>query len=64
MQKIFVIVEDRYPSDEDGNYHKVNEFIKDKGTVISVTAQEVAGDNGNRGRWLVVADDGKGLELR
>ena len=35
--------------------------MKDTGFIVSVTAQRVSGD-GNRGRFLVVADDGKGSE--
>lgn len=61
MQKIFIIREDKRPEDDDGNFSRVNDFMKDTGFIVSVTAQRVSGD-GNRGRFLVVADDGKGSE--
>jgi len=62
MQKIFIILEDRYTDDQEGNFSNVNEFMKDKGFIVNVYPQEVAGGDHNRGRWLVVADDGLGDE--
>ena len=66
MQKIFIVKEDKYEDDEDGNFSRVNDFMGDTGFVVSVTPQYVArgGDagGGERGRWLVVADDGQGSD--
>lgn len=66
MQRIFIVKEDKYKEDEDGNFSRVNDFMKDTGFVVSVTPQNVSrgGDAGgdSRGRWLVVADDGKGSD--
>lgn len=60
MQKIFIVNSDTWgDSDEDGNFEIVNEFIEESGVIISVTPQSMGGDSTSRGRWLVVADDGK-----
>lgn len=62
MQKIFVVESDGSLSD---SLKKINEFIEVyNGKIISVTPQVVSsGGNGSylRGKWLVVADDGKDL---
>ena len=58
MQKIFIVRD---------NVDEVNEFIKDSGKIISVTSQYVsAGTPQNRssegiikGKWIVVAENGK-----
>ena len=72
MQKIFIVKEVCNAIDENGNYSRVNEFIGNTGTIISVTAFEMASSaggeshqNNNRisGRCLVVADDGKGQDV-
>jgi|AntAceMinimDraft_18_1070375.scaffolds.fasta_scaffold28010_7 hypothetical protein len=66
MQKIFIVNQELISdSDNDGNHEIVNDFIKDGGKIISVTSQIVARGNngGERGRWLVAADDGKGIQL-
>ena len=64
MQKIFIVKEDKYEDDEDGNFSRVNDFMGDTGFVVSVTPQYVSRGGGTggaeRGRWLVVADDGQG----
>jgi len=68
MQRIFIVKEVINARDESGNFSKVNEFIGNTGTIVSVTAfgmtSSVGGDsnaNNDRiaGRCLVVADDGK-----
>ena len=58
MQKIFIVGQEPISRNEKGNNFHVNEFIGAKGKIISVTTQHVSG-NDQRGRWLVVADDGK-----
>ena len=73
MQKIFIVtsnvnndhLKEKF-QDLAGHFSLVNKFIKDSGTIVSVTPQNVSADedSGNlRGRWLVVADDGKGIQL-
>ena len=63
MQKIFIVTQEPGNQDENGNLSRVNEFIRDGGHIISVSAQDVAmggqSPSSQRGRWLVVADDGK-----
>ena len=66
MQKIFIVHSD-YRSEDDGSYDKVNDFIGETGFIVGVYPQEVAeGGEGTylRGRWLVVADDGKKNEVK
>ena len=65
MQKIFIITSelDDDPG-HDGNSGNVNIFMGEDGKIISVTPQSMGGDNENRGRWLVVADDGKGENIK
>jgi hypothetical protein len=67
MQKIFIVMQDATAKPEEiGNFAKVNEFIREGGKIISVTAQNIAaagqGSSPQRGRWLVVAEDG-GIKL-
>ena len=61
MQKIFIVKQDPESKNEEGNFYEVNEFIKNGGHIISVTAQHVhsgvQSTFSSRGRWLVVADD-------
>jgi len=62
MQKIFIVHSDSDPGIADkGGYTRVNEFMGETGFIISINPQKVAsGDEDIRGRWLVVADNGKG----
>ena len=61
MQRIFIVHSDYSPSSDDkGSYERVNNFIGETGFIVSVNTQSVAsGDDDIRGRWLVVADNGK-----
>ena len=62
MQKIFIVIQEFKSEDKNGNLSRVNEFIRDGGHIISVTHQHVAvgaESTIQRGRWLVVADDGR-----
>jgi hypothetical protein len=60
MQKIFMVKE------SDKEVEKVNIFIGSRGKIISVTANYVTGSDTARvpGRWLIVADDGKDINLK
>lgn len=64
MQKIFIVWDTRITEPDEGNFQRVNDFMGNTGFVVSVSAQNVHGGTGDnsgfRGRWLVVADDGKG----
>jgi len=71
MQKIFIITQNTIPfnnKDESaekyyGNFSRVNEFIGEKGKIISVTPQHTSNTTGQMGRWVVVADNGKSLTI-
>jgi hypothetical protein len=65
MQKIFIVWDVRITENDEGNFQRVNDFMGKTGFVVSVTEQQVSAgqtenSDGFRGRWLVVADDGKG----
>lgn len=55
MQKIYMV---EYSSDT----KKINEFMGATGKIISVTPQKV-GEEGTRGKFIIVADDGNGETL-
>jgi len=59
MQRLFIIKE------SGGEISQVENFIGKTGKIVSVTAQHVSTAVSSRaaGRWLVVADDGKGENL-
>lgn len=56
MQRLFIIREGGEGMEQ------VHEFIDTKGKIISVNRNSIATGTANRmaGRWLIVADDGKG----
>ena len=60
MEKLFIVKE----SGEE--IARVEAFIGESGRVVSITPGHVSTATSTRagGRWLVVADNGKGLELR
>ena len=61
MQKVFIICSELDPDvDSIGNFEIVNEFMDNSGSIISVHPGHMGGESESRGRWLVVADDGKG----
>ena len=72
MQKIFIVKEVCNAKNDPGNFKKVNDFIGNTWTIISVTAFGVASSVGGQshadndriaGRCIVVADDGKGQDV-
>jgi len=72
MQKIFIVKESIESFDKPGNFSQVNDFIKDGGKIISVTAFGIVSSStgntafkGNRiaGRMLVVAENDSELKL-
>ena len=65
MQKIFIIKDTHTEKNESGNFGEINAFIGKTGKILTVTAQNVAGskEQAYRGRFLIVADDGKYISL-
>ncbi len=52
MQKLFVLKESHKPDDGAGNFEEVNQFMKDTGFVVSVTANFDSSKNINAGETV------------
>lgn len=65
MQKIFIVDDSLYESTSyNGNFAHVNKFIGKSGSILNVYPQKVGVGSEARGKWLVVADNGKDNEVQ